>query len=385
MKSIVILGSTGSVGKNALQVLRDQPGRFRVLGLCAQRSGDLILEQAAEFGVKDVCLTDPDAARELAMRAKGQGLRIHKKPEDLVGLEGVQLVVGAIVGAAGMRASLETVRLGRDLALANKETLVMAGDVVMREARRTGARILPVDSEHSALWQCLWGSRPEDVEELILTASGGPFRGRSRASLENVSREEALNHPTWKMGPKITVDSATLMNKGLEVIEARHLFGVGLDRVKVLVHPQSLVHSLVQFRDGSMLAQLGTADMKVPIQVALDYPERHKNSYARLDLAAAAKLTFEKPDLGAFPCLGLAYEAARKGGVAEAVLNAANEQAVEAFLGGRCRFMDIPRFIEETLGSCAAIKDPSLDDLVEADAWARRQVASRAGGSLKAV
>lgn len=385
MKNIVILGSTGSIGRNTLQVVLDQPGRFKVTGLSAHTRLDLVLEQAAQFGVRDVCLTDPSALAELRVRAKGTPLRVHARPEDLVALEGVDLVVGAIVGAAGMRANLAAVRLGRDLALANKETLVMAGDVVMREAARTGARILPVDSEHSALWQCLWGSKTEDVESLILTASGGPFRGRSRASLEGVTVEEALNHPTWKMGPKITIDSATLMNKGLEVIEARHLFGVELDRVKVLVHPQSLVHSLVQFRDGSMLAQLGTPDMKVPIQVALDYPERRANAYPRLDLAAASKLTFEPADLEAFPCLALAFEASRRGGVAEAVLNAANEQVVEAFLGRRCRFMDIPRLVEEALGSCATVEEPTLEDLVEADQWARTFVASKTGMALKAI
>jgi 1-deoxy-D-xylulose-5-phosphate reductoisomerase len=376
MKKIALLGCSGSIGDSTSQVLRDQPGRFDLVALAANKSLDKLWQLAEEFDVKYLCLSDPEANEKLKTKASGSGREVLDCVEDLIEIDGLQMVVGAIVGAAGMEANHKAVSRGIDLALANKETLIMAGEVVMKAAKENGAKVLPVDSEHSAIWQCLWNARDEEIESLILTASGGPFYGKSAEELKSVTLKEALNHPTWDMGPKITIDSATLMNKGLEVIEARHLFGVETSQIEVLVHRQSLLHSMVQFRDGSMLAQLGMADMKVPIQVALDYPYRHANKYPRLDLAAYKTLTFEKPDLEAFPCLRLAFEATERGGTAEAVLNAANEISVELFLEGQIAFHEIPVLNEEALNSHPFEAVPDIEALKKVDSWARDHVFS---------
>jgi len=374
MKRLALLGCTGSIGDSTAQVIRDQKDRFDIVALAANTSLDKLWALAEEFDVKHLCLTDASSNESLKQKALETGRVVYDQVEDLIEVDGLDIVIGAIVGAAGMEANLKAVSQGIDLALANKETLIMAGDLVMKAAKENGARVLPIDSEHSAIWQCLWPARQEEIEELILTASGGPFFGKSADELKQVTLEQALNHPTWDMGPKITIDSATLMNKGLEVIEARHLFAVDVSHIKVLVHRQSLVHSMVQFRDGSIMAQLGMADMKVPIQVALDYPHRFANRYPRLDLTEFKSLTFDNPDLEAFPCLRLAFEAAGRGGTAEAVLNAANEMSVELFLSEAIKFSDIPKFNEAALAAHSFSEKPDIKALKEADRWAREYV-----------
>jgi 1-deoxy-D-xylulose-5-phosphate reductoisomerase len=377
LRRIAILGSTGSIGEQTLDVVGRFPERYRVVALAAGRNLARLAEQVRRFRPELVAVAEPEGARELAAALPPGGPRIASGAEGLleVATHPADLVVSALVGALGLEPTLAAIRAGRDIALANKEVLVMAGALVLREVRAHGVNLLPVDSEHSAIFQALAGQRGEDVARLVLTASGGPFRTWSEQEIATASVEEALRHPNWDMGPKITIDSATLMNKGLEVIEARWLFDVPPERVEVLVHPQSIVHSLVEFIDGSVLAQLGLPDMRVPIAVALAHPERLPLDLDRLDLAAIGELRFELPDRKRFPCLDLAYAALATSEAAPAVLNAANEVSVAAFLAGRIRFPAIAAANAAVLEAHAAqpggaaLRD--LADAREADAWAR--------------
>lgn len=370
---IIILGSTGSIGTQALDVVRRMPDRFRVVGLAAGSNVELLAKQIEEFRPKTASLASDQGARRLKER-NFPDLEILTGPnamEEMVKREDVDLVLNAVVGAAGILPTLAAIRAGKDVALANKETLVAAGSVVMDAVREHNVRLLPVDSEHSAIFQCLQGVGDRDLHKVILTASGGPFRESTKDELERVTVEEALAHPTWNMGGKITIDSATLMNKGLEVIEAHWLFQVPPDRIEVVIHPQSIVHSLVELSDGSVIAQLGVADMRLPIQYALTFPERLSSPVERLSLTEVGRLDFEAPDAERFPCLPLAYEALAAGGTFPTVLNAANEVAVQAFMQGRIGFTDIPRLIEAALEQHQGVMKPDLEDILEADAEGR--------------
>jgi 1-deoxy-D-xylulose-5-phosphate reductoisomerase len=367
----LILGSTGSIGTQALEIVRGTK-EFELVGLCAQRNWRTLIEQAGRHRVRRIALDDPHAAAQAA-EAWADG-DVLAGPEGLLRLiveSGADLVLNALVGSAGLGPTVATLGEGVDLALANKESLVVGGELVMQLAEATGARVLPVDSEHSALFQLLARERPGTTERLVLTASGGPFRGRDAESLRDVGPTEALAHPTWNMGGKITIDSATLMNKGLELIEAHHLFGFPYEQIDVVVHPESIVHAVVQLNDGSSLAHLGYPDMTVPISYALHFPERVDVPVPQLDLAAQAQLTFETPDVDTFRCLALAREAALAGGTGPCVLNAANEIAVHAFLEGKLGFIDISRVIEGSLEGVEPTGVESFDDLYEADADAR--------------
>jgi 1-deoxy-D-xylulose-5-phosphate reductoisomerase len=376
-RRLLILGSTGSIGVQALDVV-SRSDELAVVGLSAHDAWEQLIAQAREFGVKRIALADRDAAARAAEAwTDGEVLSGHDALVRLVTGAECDLVLNAIVGSAGLVPTVATLGEGIDLALANKESLVVGGELVTQLAEATGATIIPVDSEHSALHQLLSGESAGTVDKLIVTASGGPFRGRTAEQLEQVTIEEALNHPTWQMGGKITIDSATLMNKGLEVIEAHHLFGTPYDRIDVVVHPQSIVHSLIQLCDGATLAHLGYPDMRVPIAYALHYPERVEVPVMPLDLAATGSLTFEPVDTETFRCLALAREAAVAGGTAPCTLNAANEIAVHAFLSGRLRFLDIAAVIEETLEQLPARRVHSFDSLAAADAEARRIAAGR--------
>jgi 1-deoxy-D-xylulose-5-phosphate reductoisomerase len=371
VKRLLILGSTGSIGTQALDVVAGS-GEFEIVGLSAGTAHDALVAQARAHGVRRVALSDPDAAARAAESwTEGDVLAGPEGLVELVANSDADLVLNAIVGSAGLGPTIVALTEGIDLALANKESLVVGGELVTALAEATGAQIIPVDSEHSALHQLIAGERPGTIDKLVLTASGGPFRGRSRAELESVTVEQALKHPTWDMGGKITIDSATLMNKGLEVIEAHHLFGTAYDAIDVVVHPQSIIHALVTLCDGAALAHLGHPDMRVPISYALHYPEREDVPVRRLDLAEVAALTFELPDVDAFPCLRLARDAAVAGGTGPCVLNAANEVAVHAFLGGRLGFMGIPAVIEQTLERVGASGVHSFDSLYQADHQAR--------------
>ncbi|HWT25559.1 MAG TPA: 1-deoxy-D-xylulose-5-phosphate reductoisomerase [Solirubrobacteraceae bacterium] len=376
MKRLLILGSTGSIGTQALDVVARAGGAFEVVGLSAARSHEALLAQARAHGVRRIALSDAHAAARAAETwTDGEVLAGPDGLVRLVAEADADLVLNAVVGSAGLGPTIVALTEGVDVALANKESLVVGGELVMALCEATGAQLIPVDSEHSALHQLLAGERPGTVDSLVLTASGGPFRGRSAAELEAVTVEEALRHPTWAMGGKITIDSATLMNKGLEVIEAHWLFGTPYDRIDVVVHPQSIVHALVQLCDGAALAHLGHPDMRVPIAYALHHPDRVDVPVRRLDLATVGTLRFERPDLEAFPCLALARAAAEAGGTATCVLNAANEVAVHAFLGGRMGFMGIPAVVERTLERLPAERVHSFESLYAADGAARRVAA----------
>jgi 1-deoxy-D-xylulose-5-phosphate reductoisomerase len=376
---VAVLGSTGSIGRSTLDVIAASQGRFVPHLLAARRSVGALLEQARRFRPEWVVIVDPEAAAGFDRSALPAGTRLavgDDALDELVGDPVIDRVVAAIVGAAGLRSTWAAVAAGRTVALANKETLVVAGPLVMRLAERTGATIIPVDSEHAAIHQALCSGRPAEVARLMLTASGGPFRTRPAATLSAVTPDEALRHPTWSMGPKITVDSATMMNKALELIEARWLFGVSAGQLHVLVHPQSIVHSLVEFVDGSVIAQLSPPDMRLPIQYALSYPRRVPGPAHRLDVTQRLTLEFEPPDPERFPALRLGLDAAARGGTAGVVLNAANEEAVQGFLDGRLRFTDIAEVCGRLLATHPYRADPDLDELWELDAWARREVAS---------
>ena len=386
MKRLLILGSTGSIGTQALDVVGRAPEAFELVGLSAGTAHEALLAQAREHGVRRVALSDPDAAARAA-EAWTEG-EVLSGPEGLVRLvaeSGADLVLNAIVGSAGLGPTIVALTEGIDVALANKESLVVGGELVSALAEATGAQLIPVDSEHSALHQLIHAEgRPGTVDRLVVTASGGPFRGRRREELEAVTVEEALRHPTWAMGGKITIDSATLMNKGLEVIEAHHLFGTPYDRIDVVVHPQSIVHAVVSLCDGASLAHLGHPDMRVPIAYALHHPERVDVPVPTLDLVEVGRLTFEAPDLEAFPCLRLAREAALAGGTGPCVLNAANEVAVHAFMTGRLGFMGIPAVIERTLDRVGAGAVHAFETLYRADTSAR-ETATELVGELAAA
>jgi 1-deoxy-D-xylulose-5-phosphate reductoisomerase len=367
---VALLGCTGSIGRQTLDVAGRYPERVRIVALAAHSNAELAAEQARAFGVRDVALTDPDAAARL--RELLPGSDVASGPAALEALAthpDADVVFNALVGAAGLRATVSALSAGKTLALANKESLVAGGELVMALARP--GKLLPVDSEHSAIYQCLVGESSEDVARIWLTASGGPFRGRTRAELDAVKPSDALAHPTWAMGPKITIDSATLMNKGLEVIEAHHLFGVGYDRIRVVVHPQSCVHSMVEYSDGSVKAHLGATDMRIPIQYALSHPRRWDAPLEPVDFAALGRLDFENPDLETFRALGLALAAGTEGGTMPAAMNAANEVAVAAFLAGRIRFTGIDETVEVVMALHSVEPLESIEQVESVDAWAR--------------
>ena len=375
-KRLLVLGSTGSVGESTLEVVRNLADKIEIVGLAARSNWRTLFDQAQEFHPTALALSDQAAADALdtALRGSPSIPTVYAGDDALVRLveeTGADIVLGAVSGAAGLPAILAAVESGKDVALANKEALVMAGSILTRRARELDRRILPVDSEHSAIFQSLQAGRPDEVKRVILTASGGPFRTASKAHLATVTPKDALRHPTWDMGAKITVDSATLMNKALEIIEAFWLFGLPAEKIDVVVHPQSIIHSLVEFIDGSTICQLGLPDMKVPIQYALTFPSRLDLSGPRLNLPELAQLTFEAPDFERFPSLRLAYQALKNGGTAPTVLNAANEVAVELFLKGRLPFLQIFELLEVTLRSHKVVEDPTLKEIFEADRWAR--------------
>ncbi len=376
MQEILVLGSTGSIGRQALQVVESYPDRFRVVGLAAGSQSDLLEEQVRKFKPAYAALADKEKAASLRERLRDLDTVV------LEGSEGLQeiaaraqydLLLAAIVGFSGLLPTMEAIQRGKTIALANKETLVAAGEVVMPLAQEKGAQIIPVDSEHSAIFQCLQGEKRENIARLLLTASGGPFRGMKKEELQGITPERALKHPRWQMGKKITIDSATLMNKGLEVIEAHWLFGVSYEKIQALIHPQSIVHSIVEFVDGSQIAQLGLPDMTLPIQYAFSYPKRWPRQEKPLELARVGTLTFADPDEEAFPCLPLAYAAGRRGGTMPAVMNAANEVVVAAFLEKSVDFSSIPHIIEQVMSKHTVIIQPGIADILEADSWARQE------------
>lgn len=373
MKNIAVLGSTGSIGTQTLDVVRSHPDLFHISVLAANSHDELLEQQIREFEPELAVLSDEDAYKRLKSRYSGSTQLAGGRQAfiDAAALDAVDTVVTSMMGFAGLEPTMKALDAGKNIALANKETLVVAGEIVMRRAKEQGVSILPVDSEHCAFYQCLQGENRESIEKLLLTCSGGPFRGRKREDLEDATVNQVLAHPTWNMGQKITVDSATLVNKGLEVIEAKWLYGVSYDQIEVVVHPQSIVHSMVQFHDGAVIAQLGSTDMKLPIQYALTYPNRTASSFERLDFWKMKDLTFSQPDTDTFKGLKFAYEAGAMGGTMPCVFNAANEVAVGAFLKGAIKFLDIYDIIEETMLKRECILEPTLDELFAEDLWAR--------------
>ncbi|GAA0104845.1 1-deoxy-D-xylulose-5-phosphate reductoisomerase [Paraclostridium sordellii] len=375
MKKISILGSTGSIGTQTLDVVRKNRDKFEVVAISANSSINLLLEQIKEFKPKYVAVYNENSAKQLKeIIPRDIKIEVLSGMDGLVtisSLDEIDVLLTAIVGMIGLVPTLEAIKKGKTIALANKETLVTAGQLVMEEARKRNVDILPVDSEHSAIFQCLNGENKKEIDSIILTASGGPFRGKTKEELLNVTKNEALKHPNWSMGRKISIDSSTLMNKGLEVIEAKWLFDVDAEKIDVVVHPQSIIHSMVQFVDSSIIAQMGCPDMKLPIQYALTYPDRLLNDFERLDFSKLNGLTFEKPDLETFPCLQLAYESLKSGGTYSAVLNAANEVLVNEFLEDKIKFYDIPYYIEKTLEAHDSIKKPTLEEILHIDEWSR--------------
>lgn len=376
MKNIAILGSTGSIGTQALDVVRNNKEQFNIIALSANRNIDLLKNQIEEFKPKYVAMYNKEKAKDLKdssicnveVLAGMEGLL------EISALDGVDIVLTSVVGTIGLLPTLNAIKHNKTIALANKETLVTAGEIIMKKAEENNVKVIPVDSEHSAIFQCLQGNNTKHLDRIILTASGGPFRGIESKDLKNISSKDALKHPNWSMGSKITIDSATLMNKGLEVIEAKWLFNLDSDKIDVVVHPQSIIHSLVEFVDGSVLAQLGLPDMRLPIQYALTYPNRINCKMERLDLTQIKKLTFEKPDTKTFPCLDLAYEALRLGGTMPAVLNAANEELVLQFLDENIGFYDIPIRIEKAMAKHNNIENPKIDDILEVDKSTREYI-----------
>jgi 1-deoxy-D-xylulose-5-phosphate reductoisomerase len=375
MKKIVVLGSTGSIGVNALNVIRANPEKYRVVALAAGKNIELLLNQIGVFQPMAVAVLDEALALELKKRSgKDRKFEISFGSKGLVHLatlNEVDTVISAITGAAGLLPTYEAIKAGKQIALANKETMVMAGPLVISEAENHNVSILPIDSEHSAVLQSLMGHPKEDIRRVILTASGGPFKDLSLEEMDKVTPAQALNHPNWSMGPKITIDSATMMNKGLEAIEARWLFDVDMEQISILIHPQSVVHSMVEYRDGSVLAQLGTPDMKIPISYALSYPRHFETGVSSLRLDEIGKLTFEKPDIKKFKCLDLALKAAENGGSMPAVLNGANEIAVASFLEGKIGFLNIPDLIEDVMKAHRPHPIDSIETVMEVDNWAR--------------
>lgn len=373
-RNIVILGSTGSIGRSTLTVLDQHPGRYKIIALAAYSNLELLLEQYRRYKPEYLCLVDEARGRELAALLKDEPVRVVVGEEALVSLaalDDANVILNAVVGAAGLKASLETVKRGKDLALANKESLVSGGPLFSPLAKKTKARILPVDSEHSAVWQALTAGKKEEIRNIILTASGGPFRDYPADKFETITPEQALAHPTWKMGPKITIDSATLVNKGLEIIEAVVLFQMPAEKIKVVIHPQSVIHSMVEYIDSSVMAQLSRPDMCLPITFALFWPDRVESPFGQIDWEALGPLTFEKPDTNRFPALDIAYRVAARGGTAPAIFNAANEVAVSAFLNKTVKFTDITDMIDMTLNKMEIIAEPGLEDILDADRRAR--------------
>ncbi len=380
-KKIAILGSTGSIGVSALDVVQKLKPSFQVTGLTAYRNAKELARQIIIFKPKMAAIMDWKFFPELKALTKGTSTQILAGEEGVVAVaaeSGADLVLSAIVGAAGLKPTLAAIQKGKDIALANKEPMVMAGEVVTKAAKKSGSRILPVDSEHCAIFQCLASCRSaKEIYKILLTASGGPFRNLAKKLFPKITRKDALNHPTWRMGPKITIDSATLMNKGLEVIEAHYLFNAPFEKIDIVIHPESIIHSMVEFIDGSVLAQLGTTDMRIPIQYALTYPDRADSPVNRLDLAQIGRLHFEKPDREKFPCVDLAYEAGKKGGTYPAVLNAANEVAVSRFLNDEIPFTQIPKIISRTLRKYRPLTNGTLDGILKADLWARQEASAK--------
>lgn len=375
MKQIAILGSTGSIGTQTLDVVRQHPEEFSVFALSAHRSLDLLIQQALEFNPAVVCIADESLYQPLREALSDFPIQVmagEKAIAEMVTMPAIDDVVAAMVGYAGLRPTIEAIKANKTIALANKETLVVAGEIICRLAQRHKVSILPVDSEHSAIFQSLVGEDMASVEKLLLTASGGPFRNFTFEQMQHVTAAQALKHPNWEMGAKITIDSASMMNKGFEVIEARWLFDIPVDKIQVLVHPQSVVHSAVQFVDGSVKAQLGTPDMRMPIQYALTYPQRWQSDVPRLDLFATKQLTFEEPDIQRFPNLRLAYEAMAKGGNMPCILNAANEVVNLAFREGKCGFLQMSDVIEQTMATTNFIAQPTYEDYVQTDRLARQ-------------
>jgi 1-deoxy-D-xylulose-5-phosphate reductoisomerase len=405
MKRIAILGSTGSIGTQTLKVIKNLKG-FRVVLISAHNNVNLLAKQIKEFKPKYAMITNekinqlsqlfPERSEAKSKGSSASATKFYpstssgnkilafktkiflgaKYLEKLLKTKEIDLVVNALVGASGIVPTVKAIEAGKDVGLANKESLVSAGEIIMRKAKEHKVKIFPIDSEHSAIWQCLLGEDPKNIKKIILTCSGGPFLGKTKKELENVKLNQVLRHPTWRMGKKITVDSATLMNKGFEVIEACHLFNVPLDKVEAVIHPESIIHSLVEFCDESYKAQLACHDMRIPIQFALTYPVRQKSNCKSLSLPDLHKLTFRKPDLTTFPCLSYALRAKKTGGTMPAVLNAANEEAVNLFLNNRIKFLDIPRLIEKILDQHKVLKSPSLSQILEADRWVREKVIS---------
>lgn len=372
-KKVVILGSTGSIGESTIKVANDLSDRIEIIGIAACKSDEKLTSQLKETGAMSACLTDQESAQRASTNMP-DGVRFFHGEEGLIELatlEEADIVLISIVGVAGLRPALAALEAGKDLAVASKEILVMAGQAVMETAAKNGAKVLPVDSEHNAIFQCLEGKESKDVSRLILTASGGPFRKSSSEEIQNVSPREALKHPTWKMGPKITIDSATLFNKGLEMIEAKWLFDIDMNRVEVVVHPQSIIHSMVEFIDSSILAQLSTTDMCFPIQYAITWPERVSNRLEPLDFTQISKLDFEAPRIKDFPALELARHAGNVGGTLPAVMNAANEVAVDGFLNEKISFPGIWDHVSKVMDSHEIVNNPSVDELIQSDKWAR--------------
>ncbi len=376
MKKVLILGSTGSIGVNSLNVIREHPEKFTVTGLTSNSNIELLEAQIKEFKPEIVVVRDEKKSEELSKRLNNS-IEISSGNEGILSAaiqSDYDILIGAMVGFSGLLPTIEAIKRGKRIALANKETLVVAGEIVTGLLAENGSEIIPVDSEHSAIYQCLVGENLKEVEKIILTASGGPFLNKDKSFFENATVDEALNHPNWKMGSKITIDSATMMNKGLEVIEAHWLFGLPAEKINVVVHPQSIIHSMVQFQDGSIKAQLGLPDMKLPIQYALSFPERLNNNFTRTDLPSIQNFTFFEPDFNKFECLNLAYQALKSGGNSPCILNAANEIAVEKFLRGLIKFSDIPKIIKEALNKIEHQTDPDLDEIIYYDKITREYV-----------
>ena len=372
MKNITILGSTGSIGVNTLNVIDNLDQDYNIVGLSANTSANTILSQIKKYKPEVVAISDLNTAGFVKEQLKGYDITILPGRSGLLELSSrndVDLLFNALVGSSGMEPTLCAIKSSVDVALSNKESLVMAGDIIESEKIKSGAKIFPVDSEHSAIWQCLTGEKIDQVEKIILTGSGGPFRNRDIDTLIDVKVSDALNHPNWEMGKKITIDSASMMNKGLEVIETKWLFGIDWDKIEIVIHPESIIHSMVEFKDKSVKAQMGVPDMKVPIQYALTYPDRKVAEWESLDLLKISSLNFEPPSYERFPCISLAYEALKKGGSYPAVLNVANEQAVYRFLNNEISFIDIPIIIEKACAKHEYIKQPSLDELIYIETW----------------
>ncbi len=378
-KKVAIIGSTGSIGKQALEVIEHHKERFSVEVLTANTQADLLIEQALKFDPNAVVIADKSLYQKVKEALSSTDIKVFAGQEvldDIVQMETIDIVLNALVGFAGLRPTLKAIEAGKPIALSNKETLVVAGELVTNLALKNNVPIIPVDSEHSAIFQCLTGEIYSPVEKIILTASGGPFRGKTKDELKDVTPKQALNHPNWSMGRKVTIDSATLMNKGLEVIEARWLFGLDVNKIEAVVHPQSVIHSMVEFQDGSLKAQLGLADMRLPIQYALSYPERLKTSFPKFDIYNCSNLTFEKPDTDTFSCLNLAYKALERGGNIPTIMNAANEIAVESFLQGKIKFLEIAKIIEQAMDKYNFIAKCDVNNYFETDKEVREELTS---------